>query len=277
VSTISETPGDMVRRVRVAPGRAFRLARRAPDARLGFRDREQADAATARTGERLADLGTRLTASRAKALLIVLQGMDASGKDGTVRRCVQPLNPISVRVAAFKAPTPTELAHDFLWRISAELPQRGQVGVFNRSHYEDVLVARVEELVPESVWRPRYEAINAFERHLVNEGTVIVKLFLHISREEQAQRFRERIANPAKNWKFNLDDLRKRERWDEYMEAYEEAIRRTSTPWAPWYVIPADRKWVRNAVVTSVVTAALDGLGLEYPELDPALRDVVVV
>ena len=156
------------------------------------------------------------------------------------------------------------------------LPQRGEIGIFNRSHYEDVLVVRVEELAPKQVWKKRYESINAFEQHLANEGTIVVKLFLHISRKEQAERFRERISNPQKNWKFSPDDLAKREKWDDYMTAYRAVLERTSTKTAPWYVVPADHKWVRDAVVTDVVTRTLEGLDLKWPELAPEVRGLVV-
>ena len=181
----------------------------------------------------MADLATMLMAEHERAVLVVLQGMDASGKDGTVKHCLGGLNPMSVRVAGFKAPNSTELAHDFLWRIHQVLPQRGEIGIFNRSHYEDVLVVRVEELVPKQVWKKRYAAINAFEQHLANEGTTVVKLFLNISEDEQAKRFRERISDRTKNWKFSPDDLAKRTRWDDYMTAYRAMLERTSTDQAP--------------------------------------------
>ena len=213
-----------------------------------------------------------LMAEHRRAVLVVLQGMDASGKDGTVKHCLGGLNPMSVRVAGFKAPTSTELAHDFLWRIHQVLPQRGEIGIFNRSHYEDVLVVRVEELVPKAVWKKRYAAINAFEQHLADEGTMVVKLFLHISQEEQAKRFRERISDPTKNWKFSPDDLVKRAKWDDYMTAYRAMLERTSTDAAPWHVVPADHKWVRDAVVTEVLTQTLEGLDLKWPELAPEMR-----
>jgi PPK2 family polyphosphate:nucleotide phosphotransferase len=181
-----------------------------------------------------------------------------------------------LRVAAFKAPSARELAHDFLWRIKLELPERGQIGIFNRSHYEDVLVPRVDKLVPKHVWRGRYDIINGFERGLTEEGTTILKVFLHISPEEQADRFRARISDPRKNWKFTVDDLEKRKQWADYMKAYADALERTSTEWAPWHVVPADRKWVRNVVITELLVDALGGMHLEYPPLDPALRDVTV-
>jgi PPK2 family polyphosphate:nucleotide phosphotransferase len=261
----------LARRVRVAPGEKVDLAERRPDDKLGRTDRAAAEAQTEAWGEQLAMLGGQLVASEARALLLVLQGMDASGKDGTVKHCFGKLSPSTLRIASFKGPTPEELAHDFLWRISRELPRRGQIGVFNRSHYEDVLVVRVEELVPRERWEPRYEAINAFEEHLVREGTVIVKVFLHVSQEEQAERFQERLEDPTKRWKFDAADLDKRAKWDAYMEAYRVMLERTSTQSAPWHVVPADRPWLRNHVVTALLVDALDDLGLAWPDLDPAV------
>ena len=267
---------ERVRAVRVRPGSEVNLAERRPDDTLGLRDKEDGAALVASCAARLDELGARLAAERGQALLVVLQGMDASGKDGTVRRCMEPFNPMQMRVAAFKAPSARELAHDFLWRIHMELPERGQIGVFNRSHYEDVLVVRVEGLAPEKVWRPRFDIINGWEAGLEHEGTTLLKIFLHISPEEQAKRFRERVLDPHKNWKFNLDDLAKRERWDEYMEAYAEALSRTSTKRAPWHIVPADRKWARNVVVTELLMDALERMDPQYPPLDPALRGVAI-
>jgi PPK2 family polyphosphate:nucleotide phosphotransferase len=267
---------DLARATRIAPGSKVDLGAYPPDARLGLRNEESARARTAKRCERMAELATMLMAEHRRSVLVVLQGMDASGKDGTVKHCLGGLNPMSVRVAGFKAPTSTELAHDFLWRISQVLPQRGEIGIFNRSHYEDVLVVRVEELVPKAVWKKRYAAINAFEQHLANEGTTVVKLFLDISEKEQAQRFRERIADPTKNWKFSPDDLTKRAKWAEYMTAYRAMLERTSTETAPWHVVPGDHKWVRDAVVTEVLTQTLEGLDLKWPELSAGLRSLVV-
>jgi PPK2 family polyphosphate:nucleotide phosphotransferase len=267
---------DLADATRVKPGSRVDLGDRPPAAKLGLRDEPSARAQTAKRSERMAELATMLMAERRRAVLVVLQGMDASGKDGTVKHCLGGLNPMSVRVAGFKAPNSTELAHDFLWRVHEVLPQRGEIGIFNRSHYEDVLVVRVEELVPKQVWKKRYGSINAFEQHLANEGTTVVKLFLHISLEEQAGRFRERLANPEKNWKFSPDDLVKREKWSEYMTAYRAMLERTSTDGAPWHIVPADHKWVRDAVVTDVLTRTLEGLGLKWPELAPEVRGLVV-
>jgi PPK2 family polyphosphate:nucleotide phosphotransferase len=267
---------DLAQVTRIAPGSTVDLAAYEPDAKLGLRNEESARARTAKRAAQMADLATKLMAEHRRGVLVVLQGMDASGKDGTVKHCLAGLNPMSVRVAGFKAPSSTELAHDFLWRVHQVLPERGEIGIFNRSHYEDVLVVRVEELVPKQVWKPRYAAINAFEQHLANEGTTVVKLFLNISLEEQAKRFQQRITDPRKNWKFSADDLAKRARWDDYMQAYRVVLERTSTKAAPWHIVPADHKWVRDAVVTEVLTQALEALELEWPALAPELRNLVV-
>ena len=267
---------DLARATRVAPGSKVDLGAHSPDARLGLRDEKTARARTAKRAERMADLATMLMAERERSVLVVLQGMDASGKDGVVKHCLGGLNPMSVRVSGFKAPSSTELAHDFLWRIHQVLPQRGEIGIFNRSHYEDVLVVRVEELVPQQVWEKRYAAINAFEQHLANEGTAVVKLFLNISEDEQAKRFRARLADRTKNWKFSADDLSKRTKWNDYMTAYRAVLERTSTKVAPWHIVPADHKWVRDAVVTEVLTQMLEGLDLQWPELAPELKALVI-
>ena len=267
---------NLAQATRIAPGSTVDLAEHKPDGKLGLPDEETARAHTAKRLGRMAELATKLMAEHKRSVLVVLQGMDASGKDGTVKHCIGCLNPMSVRIAGFKAPSSTELAHDFLWRVHQVLPERGEIGIFNRSHYEDVLVVRVEELVPKEVWKKRYEAINAFEAHMANEGTIIVKLFLNISLKEQAERFQQRISDPTKNWKFSPDDLKKRARWDDYMVAYRAMLERTSTAHAPWHVVPADHKWVRDAVVTEVLTQTLEALDLEWPELAPELRNLVI-
>ena len=267
---------DLAHATRIAPGSKVDLAEHPPGAKLGLGDEDSARERTAKRAKRMTELATMLMAEHRRAVLVVLQGMDASGKDGTVKHCLGGLNPMSVRVAGFKAPTSTELAHDFLWRIHQVLPQRGEIGIFNRSHYEDVLVVRVEELVPKAVWKKRYAAINAFEQYLADEGTQVVKLFLHISPKEQAERFHERISDPTKNWKFSPDDLVKRAKWDEYMTAYRAMLERTSTKAAPWHVVPSDHKWVRDAVVTEVLTQTLEGFDLKWPELAPEMRTLVV-
>ncbi len=191
------------------------------------------------------------------ALLIVLQGMDTAGKDGTIRHVFDNVNPQGVRVANFKAPTPQELSHDFLWRAHKETPQKGEVVIFNRSHYEDVLVVRVHNLVPEKTWEQRYTEINNFEHLLANEGTVILKFFLYISKKEQKERLLDRLKQPDKQWKFNPEDMKERGYWDDYIEAYDVMLNRTSTEWAPWYVVPADHKWYRNLVVANVLVNTL--------------------
>jgi PPK2 family polyphosphate:nucleotide phosphotransferase len=215
--------------------------------------------------DRMDALQRALHAEGTRALLVVLQGRDASGKDGTLRKVFGPLDPLGVTATSFRTPTELELRHDFLWRVHRETPPRGAIAIFNRSHYEDVLVVRVRQLVPESVWRPRYEQINRFERILVENGTVILKFMLHISREEQRQRLVDRLADPEKYWKFNAGDLRERELWDDYTEAYREMLARTSTAEAPWYVVPADEKAVRDVLVARVVTETLERMDPRYP------------
>lgn len=226
--------------------------------------------------ERLHDLQERLYAEARRSLLVVLQAMDAGGKDGTIEHVFRGMNPQGVRVASFKAPTPEELAHDFLWRVHKEVPRKGEVGVFNRSHYEDVLVVRVHELVPEDVWRKRYGHIRDFEQGLVDAGTTIVKLLLHISKDEQRERLQARLDDPAKHWKFNRADLDERARWDDHLAAFEEAIAETSTEAAPWYVIPADRKWYRNWAVLRLLLATLAQMDPRFPPPADGLEGLVV-
>jgi PPK2 family polyphosphate:nucleotide phosphotransferase len=228
--------------------------------------------------QELAEAQERLWASDSAALLLVFQAMDAAGKDGTIKHVTSGVNPQGVRVVSFKQPSAEDLDHDFLWRVSRHLPERGQIGIFNRSHYEEVLVVRVhpdfleaQKLPPGSrgkkFWRHRYDSINSFERHLDRSSTKIVKFFLHVSKEEQKQRFLARLDDPDKEWKFSAADLKERAHWDEYMAAYEAAITATSTPWAPWYVIPADHKWVMRALVAGIVVDAIQDMDLEYPEV----------
>lgn len=224
----------------------------------------------------LRELQARLYAEDKRSMLIVFQAMDAGGKDGTIRAITQGVNPQGVRVASFKAPSKEELAHDFLWRIHQETPARGMMRIFNRSHYEDVLVVRVDNIVPESVWRPRYDHINSFEKLLADSGTVILKFFLHISKEEQRERFQERVDIREKNWKFSFEDLEKRKQWDDYMAAYQEAIERTSTDWAPWYVIPANQNWYRNLAIERVIVQTLRDINPQYPEPAADVTGVIV-
>jgi PPK2 family polyphosphate:nucleotide phosphotransferase len=223
----------------------------------------------------LAGLQERLYAEGKQSLLVVLQAIDAGGKDGTIKHVFEGFNPAGCRVVSFKVPSEEERSHDFLWRVHAKAPAKGEVVVFNRSQYEDVLVVRVHDLVPEDVWRPRYDLINRFEGNLAAAGTRIVKLYLHISREEQAERFQARLDDPTKRWKFRTGDLEERARWDDYMAAFEEALTRTSTAAAPWYVIPADRKWYRNWAVSRILVETLEDMDPQYPPAED-LAGVVV-
>ena len=219
----------------------------------------------AKLGARMDELQNALYAESKHAVLVVLQARDGAGKDSTIRRVFGRLNPMGCTVTPFKAPTPLELSHDFLWRVHQAVPATGTIGVFNRSHYEDVLVVRVHRLVPEEVWRPRYEQINQFERLLTRNGVRTLKFFLHISKEEQRERLRERLDDPAKYWKFNPGDLGEREKWEEYTRAYQDMLSLTSTPDSPWFVVPADKKLPRDVLVAQVVVEALEKLDPRFP------------
>jgi PPK2 family polyphosphate:nucleotide phosphotransferase len=239
-------------------------------------DRKSAEDEFRNLRDELIEYQRRLYADGSKRLLVVLQAMDAGGKDGTIRRVFKGVNPQGVQVTSFKVPTRHELAHDFLWRIHKAVPAKGMIGVFNRSHYEDVLVVRVHDIVPEEVWRPRYAHINAFEKHLVDSGTTILKFYLHISKDEQKERFQDRLDEPDKNWKFSLDDLEKRKLWNDYSAAFEEMLEKTTTSWAPWYVIPADQKWYRNLAIMRVLVDRLKALDPQYPEPEQDYSGVVI-
>ena len=236
------------------------------------RDREaipfpqpETEAATAADIAEIDRLQEILYAQAKYALLVVLQGPDTSGKDGTIRRVFSPINPLGVLATSFKKPTPHELAHDFLWRIHQAVPPAGMIGIFNRSHYEDVLVPRVHRLVPADRIEARYRQINAFEKHLAENDVTILKFYLHISKKEQKSRLEARLKEPTKRWKFNYDDLVERKYWDDYISAYETALQRCSTKWAPWFIVPADRKWYRDAVVARILRATFEALDLTYP------------
>jgi len=220
---------------------------------------------------RISELQRVLYADGRYGLLIVLQGRDASGKDGTIRHVFSAVNPQGCEVTSFKVPSDEQRAHDFLWRVHQRVPGRGMIGIFNRSHYEDVLVARVHELVPKKVWRARYDQINDFERLLTENGVVILKFFLHVSRDEQRRRLTERLTDPTKNWKFRVGDLDDRARWEPYTDAYRDMLRRCSTPDAPWYIVPADDKEVRNWLIARCIADTLDDLGLRYPHADASV------
>ncbi len=250
----------------VKPGRPVVLDKLDPGNTFGW---EKSDAGTKRLEQntaRLAELQWRLFAESRHAVLIILQGMDASGKDGTVRHVMTGLNPASCRVQSFKVPTDEEVRHDYLWRIHKVIPSHGEIGVFNRSHYEDVLVARVRQLVPKEIWKRRYNQINDFEQMLTENGVTILKFFLHIDKAEQCDRLRARLSDSTKNWKFERSDLDVRRQWDLYQRAYEDALRRCSTKWAPWFVVPANKKWFRNLAVSEILRATLEDLNPQFPK-----------
>ena len=262
--------------LRPRPGDTIRLADYDPGYTGDYRAKEDALEDLERNRTRLGELQDVLYAGHRHALLIILQAMDAGGKDGTIRHVMHGVNPQGVQVTSFKVPTAEELDHDFLWRIHRHTPPLGMIGLFNRSHYEDVLIVRVEELVPRAVWESRYDHINAFERLLAEGGVTIVKFFLHISKAEQKRRFEERLSEPGKHWKFARGDLKVREKWDQYMAAYEDAISLCNTPWAPWHIVPADRKWYRNLVISQVLVETLEKLDMRYPEPEPGLETIVI-
>jgi PPK2 family polyphosphate:nucleotide phosphotransferase len=261
--------------LRPVSGERVRLSAYAPDY-TGTYNKKSAQEVLETNLSRLRDLQNVLYAEHKHAVLIILQGMDASGKDGTIRHVMRGINPQGVQVTSFKVPTAEELDHDFLWRIHRHAPARGMIAIFNRSHYEDVLVVRVEELVPRSVWEARYEHINAFERLLADSGVIILKFFLHISKAEQKKRFEERLRAPEKQWKFAVGDLKVRQKWDDYMAAYEDALTHCNTPWAPWHIVPADRKWYRNLVISSVLVETLERLDMRYPSAEPGLERIAI-
>lgn len=238
----------------------------------GSIEKKEGKAKLADLGEQLADIQELLYAEHKQKVLIVLQGMDTSGKDSTIRHVFGDVNPQGTKVSSFKVPTPQELDHDYLWRVHQKTPGKGEIVIFNRSHYEDVLVVRVHDLVPKSVWEKRYDQINEFERLLAEEGTTILKFCLHISKEEQAERFLARLDRPAKHWKFNPGDLEEREFWNDYMDAYEDAVNKTSTEWAPWYVIPSDQKWYRNLTIAEIILDKLESLDMHFPKEVPDIE-----
>jgi len=260
--------GVHTERYRIVPGKKVRREDWNPDDTSGFDGGEdEANKVGAALDKTLDQLQEKLYAEHEHKVLIVLQAMDTGGKDGTIRHIFQGVNPSGVRVAHYRQPTPEELDHDFLWRTHQQVPGKGELTIFNRSHYEGVLVERVHELVTKEVWHARYRQINDFERLLGENGTVVLKFYLHISAEEQKKRIQERLDDPNKQWKFNSDDLAERKYWDEYMKAYEQAVEETSTDWAPWYVVPSNHKWFRDVVVSSVIVKALEELDMKYPRL----------
>jgi PPK2 family polyphosphate:nucleotide phosphotransferase len=260
-------------RYRVEPGESVDLVALDTADKGGFDDRTDADDEMPAIVERIADLQARLYAEEERSLLVVLQGIDAAGKDSSVKHVFRGVNPQGCRVYTFKQPSADEAAHDFLWRYHQDTPGRGMIHVFNRSHYEDVLVVRVKGLVSEERWRSRYDSINDFERMLVREGTVVLKFFLHISKEAQLERFRERLEREDKHYKFSASDVRERRHWDDYQQAFTDMLTHTSTRWAPWHVVPADHKWFRNYVVARTVAGTLEAMDPRWPEPDADVED----
>jgi PPK2 family polyphosphate:nucleotide phosphotransferase len=254
--------------VRVAPGQPLHLADIDPDNTKPFKDKKHAKERLKALRGQLSDLQENLYAEHQQSLLLVFQAIDTGGKDGAIRKLLTGLNPAGVQVAAFKTPSKEELDHDFLWRIHRQTPGKGHIGVFNRSHYEDVLVTRVHDLIGPKVWVPRYQDINNFEQLLTRDRTRVIKLFLHISKEEQAERLQARLDDPAKRWKFEAADLKERKQWDKYQEAFQDALAACSTPEAPWYVIPANKKWARDLAIAEIVVAALTEMNPQPPAAD---------
>ena len=266
-------PRDLRDALLVKPGHSVRLSKLDPGATHGF-DKGSAAPVLERQMARLTEFQDRLWAESKRSVLVVLQGIDAAGKDGTIQKVMEAFNPQGCVVSSFKVPSVEELAHDYLWRVHKRVPGKGEIGIFNRSHYEEVLIVRVHELVPKAVWKTRYDQINAFEAHLAANGTTIVKFFLSIDRDEQRERFQARYDDPTRRWKFSMGDLEERKRWDDYQAAFDEALTRTSTKHAPWYVIPANKKWFRNVAVASILADTLAAMRPQYPaaeELPPNL------
>jgi PPK2 family polyphosphate:nucleotide phosphotransferase len=267
----------MLSKIRVAPGSKPGIAGRDARDDVGFGDKPAAQAHLETLKVKLEVLQQRLYSEGRHSVLLVLQGLDASGKDGVIRAVFEGLNPQGCRVASFKAPTSTELGHDYLWRVHAVLPARGEIGIFNRSHYEDVVAVRMLELAPEKVWKRRPGHIVDWERMLVDEGTTIIKVFLNVSKEEQRLRLQERIDDPEKRWKFRKGDLAVRARFDDYVAAYEDVIAETSTDHAPWYVVPADRNWVKATAVAALLVDALERIDPQLPAPEDGIEGLVVV
>lgn len=261
---------------RVQPGSIIYLNEWDPNDKSAFDDKDEGKALTKQLNKELEELQELLYAEAKHKVLIVLQAMDTGGKDGTIRHVFEGVNPAGVNVASFKAPTPEELSHDFLWRIHKRTPSKGEMVIFNRSHYEDVLIVRVHELAPEAVWRQRYDHINQFEQLLVDEGTTILKFYLHIDKDEQKERLQARLDEPHKRWKFAKGDLKERKLWPQYMAAYEEMLSKTSTESAPWYIVPANRKWYRDLVISQVIVDKLKALNMQYPQPEEDLEDIVI-
>lgn len=263
-------------RYRVEPGKPFSLADVDPNESEHYRKKKDVEGELGAQRKRISGLQERLYAENKQGLLIVLQAMDTGGKDGAIKHVFRGVNPQGCRVSSFKAPSAEEANHDFLWRYHKSAPARGRVGIFNRSHYEDVLIVRVKDLVPEDVWRPRYGLINDFEKSLASSGITVLKFFLHISKDEQKRRLQSRLDDPEKRWKFSSADLKERAYWNDYQRAFEDAITECSTEHAPWHVVPANKKWYRNLVVARVIADTLEAMDPRYPEAEADLEGVTI-
>lgn len=261
---------------RLTPGKKVRFDSLSTKGKDFCDNRLEAEAEFGLLRQELAKLQEKFYAEGQRKLLILFQAMDTGGKDGTIREVFSGVNPQGISVTSFKSPTPEELAHDFLWRIHKAVPGNGMLGVFNRSHYEDVLIVRVDKLVPEAIWKARYEQLNQFEKLLTDTGTTILKFFLHISEAEQKERLQERQTEKRKQWKFSVEDVAKRQEWPKYMQAYDDLLERCTTPYAPWHVIPADQKWYRNLAVTRVIVQTLKDLDPKFPDPPTNIRDIVI-
>jgi PPK2 family polyphosphate:nucleotide phosphotransferase len=261
--------------LRVDPGKHAKIAERDPRDTLGL-DKDGAKDRLEKLHENLSLLHNRLFAESKRGVLLVLQGLDAAGKDGVIRSVFTGVNPQGCRVVSFRAPSSTELAHDYLWRVREVLPTRGEIAIFNRSHYEDVVAVRMLQLAPEEVWKRRPEHIREFERQLVDEGTTVVKVFLNVSKDEQRVRLQERVDDPEKQWKFKLADLKVREQFDQYLAAWDDVITETSTDWAPWHVVPADRNWVKAVAVAELLVHALERLDPQLPDAEPGVAGLQI-
>jgi PPK2 family polyphosphate:nucleotide phosphotransferase len=266
-----------VKRYLVSPGRKVKLSEWDPNDTSEFRgDKEQGRIEIEKLNHRLEELQEVLYAEHQHKLLVVLQAMDTGGKDGAIGHVFEGVNPNGTRVANFKEPSPEERDHDYLWRVHKEVPAKGEIVIFNRSHYEEVLIVRVHQLVPEQTWKQRYDQINAFEQMLAENGTTILKFYLHIDKDEQKKRLQARLDDPSKHWKFHLGDLEERKLWPAYMQAYEDVLNKTSTEVAPWYIVPANHKWYRDLVISSILVETLEGLKMKFPQSEENLEGVVV-
>ena len=275
-ATAKAPPKEAYPRYRVEPGKPFSLADVDPNESEHYRKKKDVEEELGTQRSRISELQERLYAENKQGLLIVLQAMDTGGKDGTIKHVFRGVNPQGCRISSFKTPSAEEADHDFLWRYHKSVPAKGRIGIFNRSHYEDVLIVRVKDLVPEDVWRPRYGLINGFEKSLTLGGITVLKFFLHISKDEQKRRLQSRLDAPEKRWKFSSGDLKERAFWDDYQRAFEDAISECSTDHAPWYVIPANKKWYRNLVIARVICDTLKAMDPRYPAAEAGLENVTI-